>query len=341
MEKNKRWYLRFGVLLLLLALVAQAALMLRSQPAAAPTSAGDANRNSPRMAGMSGGLLGSDVLQSDVPEAPVTIAGANGIIIGHSAMNDVSRPLRDIKPIPAEPWTTIREMPEPKGEDSGKTIPAADISDSALQPTFGDALFAMPAPIQNFDGLSNLDGVYPPDTNGDVGPNHFVQWVNSHFQMFNKSGVSVYGPAAGNTLWSGFGGPCETQNAGDPIALYDPIADRWLMSQFTSSSPYGECIAISTTPDPTGSYYRYFFQHSTSIFYDYPHLGVWPDGYYAGFNRFGATFQGPSAIVYDRAKMLLGQPATYQEKQIGSTNSTLLPSDLDGASLCPSGSQSR
>jgi hypothetical protein len=195
--------------------------------------------------------------------------------------------------------------------------------------------------MANFNGLGNIDGVYPPDTNGDVGPNHFVQWVNSHFQIFNKSGASLYGPAAGNTIWSGFGGPCQTQNAGDPIVLYDSIADRWLMSQFTSASPYGECIAISTTPDPTGTYYRYFFQHSTSVFYDYPHLGVWPDGYYAGFNRFGGTlqtYQGPSAIVYDRAKMLVGQPATYQEKQISSSNSTLLPSDLDGATLPPAGS---
>ena len=61
-----------------------------------------------------------------------------------------------------------------------------------------------PAPIVNFDGVSNIDGVYPPDTNGDVGPNHYVQWVNLHFQIWNKSGVSLYGPAAGNTLLERF-----------------------------------------------------------------------------------------------------------------------------------------
>src|SRR5947199_411107 len=79
----------------------------------------------------------------------------------------------------------------------------------------------------------------------------------------NKSGVSVYGPVTGNTPWSGFGGSCQTRNDGDPIVLYDSIADRWLISQFTGANPYGECVAISTTPDPTGTYNRYFFQLST------------------------------------------------------------------------------
>jgi hypothetical protein len=151
----------------------------------------------------------------------------------------------------------------------------------------------------NFDGISNLDGVYPPDTNGDVGPNNYVQWVNLHFQIFNKQGGSVYGPASGNTLWTGFGSPCETRNDGDPIALYDSIADRWIMGQFTAANPYGECIAVSTSGDPTGSYYRYFFPFSTSVFNDYPKLAIWPDGYYMTANRFGGlfhSFQDASAI---------------------------------------------
>jgi hypothetical protein len=326
---QKRGYLQAAVLLLLLALVVQMSGQVRDQVASS---------NGPRPMGVAGapasGVVGS------VTEAPVTVL-PDGTIIGHSVKNDVSPALRDIKPIPAAAWTTVREMPEPKGEESAEGIVAPPVSDAVAQRTFGFGPLAMPGPLQNFAGVGNIDGVYPPDTNGDVGPNHYVQWVNLHFQIFNKSGGSLYGPAAGNTLWNGFGGACQSQNAGDPIVLYDSMADRWLMSQFTSSAPYGECIAISTTGDPTGSYYRYFFQHSTSVFYDYPHLGVWPDGYYAGFNRFGGplqTYQGPSAIVYDRAKMLLGQPATYQEKQLSSSNSTLQPADLDGATLPPAGS---
>ena len=138
---------------------------------------------------------------------------------------------------------------------------------------------AMPAPIKNFDGLNNLDRGIPPDTNGDVGPNNYVQWVNSSFAVYHKDGTLLYGPAGGNTLWQGFGGPCESRNDGDPIALYDPLADRWLMSQPAwpdNGPPYYQCLAVSTSPDPTGSYYRYAFTFND--FNDYPKFGVWPDG---------------------------------------------------------------
>ena len=315
---TRRRTMRLAAILLLLALVAQAATQIRPQTSS--------NNDAPSMASIFGSP-GSEG-PADAQQAPFEV--------GSSIINDESAPLRDMKPLPPDPSTFGREMPE---HDVLDKVPAVEYDDPVVQKDFGPGALAMPAPIRNFAGVNNRNGVYPPDTNGDVGPNHYVQMVNLSFQIWNKSGVSVYGPANGNTLWSGFGGPCQTQNAGDPIVLYDPIADRWLMSQFTSSSPYGECIAISTTPDPTGSYYRYFFQHSTSVFYDYPHLGVWPDGYYAGFNRFsGNTYQGPAAIVYDRAKMLLGQPATFQAFNVSSSYGTLFPSDLDGARLPPAGS---
>jgi Putative Ig domain. len=263
--------------------------------------------------------------------APAAATTGGGPILGQAAMHDVSPPLRDIAPIPptADGHGPPRERLENRPTHPGR--PTTAVTDPVVQSTAGTT--TAPSAINNFEGVSNLDGVYPPDTNGDVGPNDYVQWVNLHFQIFSKSGVSRYGPAAGNTLWSGFGGPCATQNAGDPIALYDPLADRWVMAQFTSSSPYGECVAVSTTSDPTGSYYRYFFQFSTSTFYDYPHLGVWSDGYYLSANRFGGlfgTFQGASAIVLDRTHMLLGQPAAFQQFNTSTSYGTLLPADLDG-----------
>ena len=260
--------------------------------------------------------------------------------VGHDVKHDVSPPLRAIPPIPPKPWTTIREMPEPVREGAEVQV-RPPVNDPVAQRYFtpGNSPLAIPSPSVNFDGVGNLDGVYPPDTNGDVGPNHYVQFINLHFQIFSKTGISLYGPAAGNTLWMGFGAPCETHNDGDPIALYDPIADRWIMSQFTSSTPYGECVAVSQTGDPTGAWYRYFFQFSTSVFYDYPKLGVWPDGYYMSANRFGGTpTTGPAAIVLERSKMLLGQAASFQEFHPSSGGTqTYLPADLDGAALPPAG----
>lgn len=323
MLRNRRRLLQVGVLLLLVALLAQAGL--QAGKLTSSTSA-YSSPDAPRMASVAG-----------APAAQGSIADAPPFEVGNEVMHDVSPPLRDIPAVPYEKPTGVREMPEPGGDNlAGKPLPPVD--DPVVQRTFGDALLAMPAPVRNFEGVTNRNGVYPPDTNGDVGPNHYVQMVNLSLQIWNKSGVSVYGPVNGNTIWSGFGGSCQTRNDGDPVVLYDPIADRWLLSQFTAANPYGECVAISTSPDPTGSYYRYFFQFSTTVFYDYPHLGVWPDGYYLGANRFtGNTYSGPAAIVMDRARMLQGLSATYQAFNASSSYGTFLPADLDGATLPPAG----
>src|SRR5439155_13788408 len=112
---------------------------------------------------------------------------------------------------------------------------------------------SMPTPIANFGGIGCCAN--PPDTNGDIGPNHYIQTINARFAIFNRQGSVLYGPAAINTLWIGFGGLCETNNQGDPIAIYDSIADRWLISQFASNDdgnghpapPYLQCIAVSST----------------------------------------------------------------------------------------------
>ena len=188
-------------------------------------------------------------------------------------------------------------------------------------------------------GLGNFsDCCAPPDTNGAAGATQFVQWVNLDFAVFSKTtGALVAGPTAGNTLWSGFGGPCETSNDGDPIAQYDKAAGRWVLAQPVFSSPFMYCVAVSTTSDATGTYNRYAF--SMPNFPDYPKLGVWPDGYYASFNMFsGNTFVGARACAFDRTAMLAGNAATQICFQESSSVPSLLPSDLDGATAPPTGS---
>jgi hypothetical protein len=196
----------------------------------------------------------------------------------------------------------------------------------------------------NFPGAGNGDygfvpNAAPPDTNGAVGATQYVQWVNESFAVFNKStGALVHGPVAGNTLWSGFGGGCETNNDGDPIVQYDKAANRWVMTQFSvTTTPFLQCVAVSTTDDATGTYARYAFTQPN--FNDYPKLGVWPDGYYVSFNMFsGNRFVGGRACAFDRSTMLAGGPATQVCFQLGSTFGGLLPSDLDGATAPPAGS---
>ncbi|PYL77001.1 MAG: PKD domain-containing protein, partial [Verrucomicrobia bacterium] len=164
--------------------------------------------------------------------------------------------------------------------------------------------------------------------------------VNEGLQVFDKvTGTSQLGPVAISSIWSGFGGACQTGGNGDPIVVYDQLADRWIISQFATPSgatvPQDECIAISQTGDATGAWYRYDF-HLTSNFLDYPKLGVWPDGYYMSanvFNTAGTSFLGPQAFVFDRVKTLTGDStATSQTRGItgGSSEAPFLPSDLDG-----------
>ncbi|MBA3530352.1 MAG: carboxypeptidase regulatory-like domain-containing protein, partial [Ardenticatenales bacterium] len=197
---------------------------------------------------------------------------------------------------------------------------------------------AMVPPLLSWDGVGNRNGMMPPDASGDVGPNHYVQWVNGSFQIWDKKGRTLYGPVAGNTLWRGFGGRCEATNHGDPIVLYDPLADRWLMSQFALSPPseFRQCIAISQGADPLGAWHRYDFLISRTKMNDYPKFGVWPDGYYMSVNQFDSRpgeWAGAGVVAFEREQMLAGRPATMLYVDLEQSNlhyGGLLPADLDG-----------
>src|SRR6185437_2605268 len=181
----------------------------------------------------------------------------------------------------------------------------------------------------------------PPDPNGDVGPNQYVQIVNQQFAVFSKTGSVLYGPANTGTLWQGFGGGCQTNNDGDATVKYDRLADRWVISQFSvSTKPYLQYVAVSTTGDPMGSYYRYSFSYGNTAFPDYPKLGVWPDGYYTTFNIFtnGINFAGSKVCAFDRAKMLTGAAATQQCFDTSTAYGGLLPADIEGSTPPPAGS---
>jgi Carboxypeptidase regulatory-like domain len=267
--------------------------------------------------------------------------------VGTAVRFDVSPPLRTMK---------IKLDSEDKDEkeaedDRGLAGPVGDTNhdpDPVVQNWFGDGVFSPKAFIPpvgvNFNGMTGSTS--PPDTNGDIGTNHYVQMVNTRFQVFSRTGTSLFGPASINTLWAGFGGACQTENSGDPVVLYDQLADRWLLTQFTSAGPtFFNCVALSQTSDPTGSYYRWAFTTGTN-FPDYPKYGIWSDGYYISTREFAGTpFAGVGAYALNRDQMLVGNPtpqvvsfvfppgaAAYR------TGDGLLVADLDGTTLPPAGS---
>ena len=231
------------------------------------------------------------------------------------------------------------------------------------QPGVPYAPVAMPTPQHNFAGVSqdemqavvpgSADNYIPPDTVGDIGydpvthKKYYVQWVNTAYAVWD---VTALAPtrlitASGNALWSGFGGVCETTNDGDPIVLFDQLAQRWFMSQFAlpgGASGYHQCIAVSQTADPTGAWHRYDFRVSATKLNDYPHFGVWPDAYYMSVNQFtnGISWGGAGAFAFDRARILNGQPATFIAFDLYTVDQNFggqLPADWDGATPPPAG----
>lgn len=204
----------------------------------------------------------------------------------------------------------------------------------------------MPTAQQNFPGVNfeTSQAGWPPDPNGDVGPNEYVQAVNINIGIYSKTGTQLASfPFDG--FFTGTGTACDNMNQGDPIVLYDSLANRWLISDFAWPStsalvgPFYECIAISKTGDPiAGGWWFYGLETDPAYMSDYPKLGVWPDAYYMSANMFdvassGQPYLGAKVWAFNRNAMLNGQPTSAVSFAIPCLTAcyfTLLPSNLKG-----------
>jgi hypothetical protein len=281
-------------------------------------------------------------------------ATKRGPTFGNAVAFDTSKPVRDLPTTGRAP----KKTPPPAGngvttpdggyslvEDGGPSAGriGARIDGNATQATTA----AIGAPLANFEGLSNQDNfnalarrVNPPDPVGDVGPNHYVEMVNLLVGVYSKSGTLLAGPTPIGNLWDGFAVSHCANDAGDPVVLYDQLADRWILSQFTTVGPeYWNCIAVSTAGDPTGTYYRYAF--STGLnFPDYPKYGVWTDSYVITTREFGPTVEyGIGVYALEKNKMINGEPHPRVVSFFLDGNDPdilplvgdgLLPADIDG-----------
>jgi hypothetical protein len=300
--------------------------------------------------------LGASATQAGVT-SPTTIAPDRSPTVIHASRYDVSAPMRDI----------LKNMPPqaPMGtEQEPYLVPNILLKPtnrpSALVPDYSRMqlhAINVPAPAidLSFEGISSTTsgcGCLPPDTNGDVSDTDYIQWVNLSWQIFDKTtGIpnpATPSPRPGNSFFVGFGGKCETTNSGDPIALWDSRAQRWIMSQFVTSSPYGQCVAVSTTSDPLGTYFRYEF-HSTN-FGDYPKLAVWTDAgngqdaYLLTTHEFdlgSGSFLGAALSALQRDKILAGDPTAAMVHFGGYDAYGVQPVNLTGTldapgNACPS-----
>ena len=254
------------------------------------------------------------------------------VIVERAVESYTSAPLRSLTPLPSEPEARAQEVQsEPRFDPQRARSKRREDPDRTVQVSAGpEVAIEIGA---NFDGIPT--GGRPPDPTGAVGASQYVQAVNSSFAVFDKrSGTTLYGPAAINTLWTGINSPCARHNSGDPIVVYDRIAKRWVISQFLLNEQFGECIAISSTDDATGTYHLYRFSYPN--FPDYPKFGVWPDAYYVSYNMFGGP-TGGRACALEREKMLSGA-SDARQVCFQTALYNLLPSDFDGTLLPPTGS---
>jgi len=230
--------------------------------------------------------LGQD---GSINQQTLNQAAAVALSVGKPVQFDVSRPMTEYY-VSAEPQSEtpveipLRRPPLPSAP-AGPEQP-----DEVLQTGYSG--YTLSGGI-SFDGAT-YNGFYPPDPNIAVGPSYILEGTNVLFTVYNKSGAFV----ANINPWSGFGGPCQTNQGGDIIVQYDRAADRWLVTQLANNGgpTYYFCISVSTTNSPTGSYYRWAYTFASLA--DYPKVAVWPTGYFASFNMFsgGVTFTGPPGL---------------------------------------------
>ena len=255
------------------------------------------------------------------PDSQVCVVAANPVVVPAAGFaisqpaSDLHEPFRGTAVGPAD--ESVLSVPLGRLPRDEMRAMAMRMESQAIQTS---APSLMPVPSLSFDGLSSQDNAdafgfrkYPPDPNGDVGPNHYVQAVNLLVRVYSKAGTALTAPFKISSLFASLGGTCSTNDNGDPIVLYDPLADRWLLSQLafdanTYLPPFHQCIAISRTADPTGAWFLYDFVMPGDKLNDYPKFGVWSDGYYMSDNQFLSTglFVGAGVFAFDRTKMLAG-----------------------------------
>jgi|GEM_PF-468482 len=255
---------------------------------------------------------------------PVTFQGETGRLDHYQAPSNVVNEVTKTEKIgyhPKNDWI-LNESVNPNALPQGE--------DPALQKNYADAAPSTKAATYSWEGIPNQP-VSPGDPSVDVGPNHVVQMVNgasgAYIQIYDKTGTAIGAQVYFDNFMGMAGG------SGDPIVVYDERADRWLLSEFAATGNVLH-VAISTTPDPGGTYYTYTY--TTADFPDYPKYSVWNDSYVVTTNESNSRI-----YALDRTSMLAGTSGTAQVFNMTNFGTigfqAATPVSLNGTTLPPTG----
>jgi hypothetical protein len=184
--------------------------------------------------------------------------------------------------------------------------------------------------LQNFDG-QGYTNVNPADPSLCVGPNHVIQMINgssgARMAIYSKTGTVIQAAQYMDAI-SGIPG------LGDPIAMYDQFADRFVISEF-SASGNKLVVMVSQTANPTGSWYIY--QFTAPEFPDYPKYGIWPNAYICTTNE-----SNNKVYAMNRPLMLAGTPVVTMLSFTITALETIgfqaaAPVNISGTTLPPAG----
>jgi hypothetical protein len=192
-----------------------------------------------------------------------------------SAAAGPTPPARIKRFMPTMGAAAYRSMKAAAAQTSALPAPLAPSVESAVPL----ATTTLTNPI-NFEGVNQTTagGWNPPDTEGAVGPSHFVEITNSHLDVYLKAAPNTLVKSV--TLASFFG--YITRSLFDPRVVYDSGSNRWIMTAdaFAESAAVQYFyIAVSQTADPTGAFYIYRVNVSdgtglaSGIQWDFPQVG--------------------------------------------------------------------
>lgn len=265
-----------------------------------------------------------------------------------TSMSDIQR---GVPVFPASFDGDLRDLPQSsltknkinlEFEPAVRELPDPTFIDPARQTVY--APNAMPTPSASFAGLDllNWGAGWPPDTQGDVGPNHYIQAVNTSIGIYSKTGTQLVAITF-DDLFAGTGTSCDADNNGDPVVLYDNTSGRWIISDFAwtnmQDGPYYECIAVSKTADPVSGGWWFYGLRADDASHpwlnDYPKMGAWQDGIYMTANMFdcltatcsSATYMGVRLWALNRDELINGLPLNFQYGDLGTAYFTLLPAN--------------